>query len=204
LIIGVLLILVSVVLGARLVNGATSSSSWLSVTRSLPAGHVLAPDDLKPVKAHLPASAIRQYFTVDSGALTGRVLNRPIAAGDLLPADAVASSGEQRPSRVVPLLVKAGRLPALAAGDHVDVYVLSRPSGGAASEIRVLTNVEFVVEDVLATGDTSLQLRVPPADAPGAIAASQSERVDVVRVDSGSSPGANDPGPSSVPAYGGD
>lgn len=203
LLIGVLLILASIVLGARLVKTATATSSWLSVTHGLPAGHVLAAEDLKSVKAHLPASASRRYFTVDGSALVGRVLSRPVAAGELLAADAVEVSGQQPPSRVVPLLVKAGRLPTLSPGDHVDVYVLERPSGGAGRETRVLTDVEFVGQDVLSSGDASLQLRVPPADAPSAIAASQSERVDVVRVDNDSADHGGDPGPTSVRAYGG-
>jgi hypothetical protein len=199
----VLLIVVSVVVGARFVGGATRTSQWLSVTRSLPAGHVLTESDLIPVKAHLAGSAGRHYFTAAPSQLVGRTLARPLTAGELLPSDAL-SSGAAPASRVVPVLVKAGRLPVLVAGDHVDVYVLSRASGaGAGREVRVLTDVEFIAEEVVGTGESSIQLRVSPADAIAAVAASQSDRVDIVRIDRDSSASPGELGPSSAPAYDG-
>lgn len=200
LLVGVLLILSSVVLGARFVSGATRTSQWLSVTHSLPAGHVLTALDLQRVNAHLPGSASRHYFTAAPPQLVGRTLARSLAAGELLPADGLAS-GDGRASRVVPLVVKAGRMPALAAGDRLDVYVLSRLSGGTARELRVLTDVEFVSEDPLSTGETSVQLRVEPGDAIAAIAASQSGRVDVVRIDRDAADRSGDAGPASIAAF---
>ncbi len=203
LLVGVLLIVLSVVLGARFIDGATQSGRWLSVTHSLPAGHVLAASDLLAVKAHLPAASAGQYFAAPASALEGKTLTRSLAAGELLAADAV-SADHQQPSRVVPLVVKAGRLPAMAAGDRIDVYVLSRPTaGGVSRETRVLTNVEFIGAEVLGSGETSVQVRVAPADAVTAIAASQSERVDLVRIDGASAANPGDDGPSSAPGFGG-
>ena len=100
LLLGVLLILSSVVLGARLISSATSSTQWLSVTRSLPAGHVLVAGDLRPVKAHLPASASRQYFAAEPAQLVGRTLGRSLAAGELLASEAL-TSGSSEASRVI-------------------------------------------------------------------------------------------------------
>jgi hypothetical protein len=203
LLLGVLLIIISVVVGARFVGGATRTVQWLSVTRALPAGHVLTASDLTPTKAHLAASAGRQYFRAPAPVLVGRTLARSMSSGELLPADALAS-GSAPASRVVPLLVKAGRLPLLVAGDHVDVYVLSVAAGAASGrEVRVLTDVEFIAQDVVGSGDASLQLRVTPAEAIAAVAASQSNRVDVVRVDRDASSSPGEAGPSSVPAYDG-
>jgi hypothetical protein len=203
LLLGLLLIIASVVVGARFVGGATRTSQWLSVTRSLPAGHVLTVSDLIPVKGHLAGSAGHHYFTAAASQLVGRTLARPLSSGELLPSDAL-SSGAAPASRVVPVLVKAGRLPALVAGDHVDVYVLSRAAGAAAGrEVRVLTDVEFIAEEVVGTGEASIQLRVTPVDAIAAVAASQSDRVDIVRIDRDSSARPGEPGPSSVPAYDG-
>jgi hypothetical protein len=200
---GVLLMVVSVVIGARFVSGATRTTQWLSVTRALPAGHVLTASDLAPVKAHLAAAAGSQYFTSEPLRLVGRTLIRPLAAGELLPSEALAS-GPAAASRVVPILVKAGRLPALAAGDHIDVYVLARSTGsGAGREVRVLTDVEFISQEIVGTGGASIQLRVTPKDAIGAVAASQSDRVDVVRVDRDASADPGESGPSSAPAYSG-
>jgi hypothetical protein len=206
---GVLLILASVVLGARLIGTASHTTGWLGVTRSLPAGHVLVASDLRAVQAHLPASSAGRYFASDPGPLIGKTLTSPVAAGELLPA-AVLSSAAKADSRIVAVVVRSGRLPELAAGDRVDVYVLSKTAGGAAGtaatsngrEVRVLTGAEFVAEDVMSSGDTSVQLRVAPGEAITAVAASQSGRVDVVRVDGVASDTGGDRGPSSIDGFG--
>jgi hypothetical protein len=206
LIAGILLILLAVVAGARVIGAATKTVRWVSVSHALPAGHVLTAADLAAVGAHLPASAAKHYFTADPAQLVGRVLTRPLTAGELLPAAALAT-GSGPASRVLPVLVKAGRLPALTAGDRVDVYVLATTGGPArgataAQEVRVLHDVEFVGADVLGSGATSVQLRVAPQDAISAVAASQSERVDIVRIDRDAAGQPGEPGASTAPAYG--
>jgi hypothetical protein len=200
------LILVAVVAGARVIGSATKTVQWVGVSHALPAGHVLVASDLVPVKAHLPASAAKRYFTADPSRLVGRVLTRALTAGELLPAAALAT-GSGPASRVLPVLVKAGRLPTLAAGDRVDVYVLAVAGGPTraatgAREVRVLHDVEFVGSNLLSSGETSVQLRVAPQDAISAVAASQSDRVDIVRIDRDAAGQPGDPGESTAPAYG--
>jgi hypothetical protein len=204
---GLLLIFGSVALGGHLIAGASHTTAWVGVTRSLPAGHVLTTSDLRAVQAHLPASAGGRYFASAPTALVGKTLSSPVQAGDLLAATAVAKAPAVE-SRIVPVVVHSGRLPALAAGDRVDVYVLAKSSGTAAAangrEQRVISAAEFVSEDVLSSGDTSVQLRVPPQDAITVVAASQSGRVDLVRLDgAGSGDHPADAGPSSVAGFGG-
>ncbi len=204
---GLLLILGSVALGGHLIGSASQTTAWVSAARPLPAGHVLEASDLRTIQAHLPASAGARYFASTPAALVGRTLTSSVPAGALLPADALTQAPRAE-SRIVPVVVHAGRLPQLAAGDRVDVYVLSKStgqsSGSAAAngrEVRVLSGAEFVTEDLLNSGDTAVQLRVAPQDAITVVAASQSGRVDLVRVD-GSADHAADAGPSSVAGFG--
>ena len=84
--------------------------------------------------------------------LVGQQLGRPVAAGELLGRSTI-NTGTRPPTRVVPLVVKAGRLPGLREGDRVDVYVLSRQRQRSAStaaaatggnEIRVAAGAEFL------------------------------------------------------------
>jgi hypothetical protein len=200
---GILLILVSVALGGRLIGTASHTSGWLGVTRSLPAGHVLVAADLRRVQAHLPPSAGGRYFATDPQALVGKTLAFAVTTGELLPANALSAS-TRTASRIVPLVVRAGRLPVLSAGDRVDVYVLSKPSGAARDrEVRVLADVAYLGQSELSSGDTSVQLRVAPQDAISAIAASRSDRVDLVRVDGDPAGEPGDPGPSSIDGFGG-
>jgi Flp pilus assembly protein CpaB len=205
---GLLLVLGSVALGGRLIGSASHTTAWVAAARSLPVGHVLEAADLRRVQAHLPASTSGRYFASAPAALVGKMLSSPVQAGELLTATALAHAPAAE-SRIVPVVVHAGRLPVLAAGDRVDVYVLAKSSsggGGSAAvngrEVRVLSSAEFVSEEALTSGDTSVQLRVPPSDAITVVAASQSGRVDLVRVD-GASGHLADAGPSSVAGFGG-
>jgi hypothetical protein len=208
LLIGVLLILLSVVIGARVVAGAASSGSWVTVTSALPAGHVLTDADFGTAMARLDDAASAHYYRANSrGGLLGRPLAVAVGAGALLPSDAVAPAAAAE-TRVVPVLVHAGRLPALRPGDHVDVYALVKgAAAGADREVLVVRDVEFLTGESLGSGDTSAQLRVAVPDAIRVVAASQSERVDLVRVDglSGApAPGGPAPAvPTEAPGLGG-
>jgi hypothetical protein len=200
----VVLVLLSVVVGARVVATACDTDAWVSVRAELPAGHVLTDADLTTADARLDGSASIRYFRADSrGALLGRPLIRPVGAGNLLPQDAI-SYGPVAPTRVVPVLVKAGRLPSLAPGERVDVYVLvkgDRP--GTDREVLVVGNAEFLTGDVLGSGDTAAQLRVPVPDAVRLVAASQSERVDLVRLDGEAAQPGGPAVPTEAPGFGG-
>jgi hypothetical protein len=206
LLIGVLLVISCIVIGARVVAAADRSRAWVSVRSDLPAGHVLTATDLKLTSGRLvPAAAGHYYEAAALDRLVGQQLDRPVAAGELLGRGAI-SLGPRAPSRVVPLVVKAGRLPQLRAGDRVDVYVLSRAADGGAAggkEVRVAAAAEFLDQQELSAGsDVSVQVRVPASAAAPLVAASQSERLDVVRVDPGGTGNLGDPGAPTSPGFG--
>src|SRR4051794_41445175 len=81
LLVGVLLVLVSVLVGVRVVTAADATAPWLTVTSDLPAGHVLVPADLAPARAHLDraisAPAVRGARRGGSGARSGRGRGAP-------------------------------------------------------------------------------------------------------------------------------
>ncbi|MGF7238128.1 MAG: SAF domain-containing protein [Frankia sp.] len=214
LLIGILLVLVSVVLGARLFAAADRTQTWVTARHDLPAGHVLTRADLGEVKANLTGRTANLYYPSGRAPdLVGGTLARPVSGGDLLSGSSFAQS-RQNPTRVVPVIVNAGRAPTLRAGDKVDVYVFQRAASGTAAataggatgggsaasgaETLVLHDVEYLGEDDLSNGDRSLSLRVSVNAAIAAVAASQSNRVDVTRID-GSAVGG---GPTSAPGYG--
>ncbi|WP_256788269.1 SAF domain-containing protein [Frankia sp. AvcI1] len=218
LLVGVLLVLVSVVVGARLFASADATRQWVVAKGSLPAGHVIVAGDLTTVSARLDARTSGRYYPGGRlRDLTGATLARPVDAGELVSGADFAGRNTQS-TRLVPVIVKAGRLPALEPGDHVDVYVFSAgsaaatgsgdqtgdrtnqpaPAVGAGAESLVLHDVEFVGLEKLASGDRSLTLRVPIDNAIQAVAASQSERVDVVKLERDSRGGVGSTGPTSV------
>jgi hypothetical protein len=230
LLVGVLLVLVSVVIGARLFATADRTQEWLVARTDLPAGHVVAAADLTTTSAHLDSATARRYYPGRRAPeLVGGTLARPISAGELVSGADFAGAAASA-SRLVPVVVKAGRLTDLTAGDHVDVYVYqpsgavvgdgtagagtgtgtgtAQPStgqpaaGGAGAEVLVLHDVEFVSQTRIASGDRSLTLRVPVDAAIRAIAASQSDRVDVVRLERDARGSVGPSGPTAAPGYG--
>ncbi|WP_084010948.1 SAF domain-containing protein [Pseudofrankia sp. DC12] len=234
LIFGVLIVLVSVVLGARLFATADQTSAWVAARSDLPAGHVVGAGDLITVSAQLSeATGARYYPGRRLKEVVGGTLARPVGAGDLISGSDFAGP-DTAATRLVPVVVQAGRLPDLAPGDHVDVYVFQASGavgagdastgtgsstgtgngtgqsngvgtpavGGAGAEVLVLHDVEFLGAQRIASGDRSLTLRVPVDAAIRAVAASQSGRVDVVKLvrDGQGQVGAT--GPTAAPGYG--
>jgi SAF domain-containing protein len=219
LVLGVLLVLGSVLLGARVLATADATVPVWSVTADLAAGTALAPEDLVAVDVRLGDAAGAYLSTGTDPA--GRTLARAVRAGELLPRTVL----EEPEDRVqVALPVQAGYVPpGLVRGSVVDVYGVGDPAGTATGEEVVLVvgaapvqAVSGRAEGVLSTATTTVQVvvAVPAADAPGVLAAVGGRPLVVVvhgSVDSGSvdsgtadptsapGPGAASPSPASPP-----
>jgi flagella basal body P-ring formation protein FlgA len=126
LLVGVVLVLASIAIGARVIAAADDTVPVYAARITLPAGTTLRGDVLSVVQVRLGASATR-YF--DAGAVppAGEVLLRPVAAGELVPRSAVGQASALRRRPVgIPL---DGAVPAgLAPGGLVDVWASARQS----------------------------------------------------------------------------
>ncbi|HEX2074595.1 MAG TPA: SAF domain-containing protein [Geodermatophilus sp.] len=180
LVLGVLLVLGSVLLGARVVSAADATVPVWSVAGDLAAGTVLTAEDLVAVDVRLDDAADAYLST--STRPEGRTLARAVRSGELLPRSALDD-----PAELVQLAlpVQAGYVPpGLDRGQVVDVYAVADPAAGAAS---VGDGVDLVVaaapvqaisgraEGVLSTATTTVQVVVSVAtdrapDVLGAIA----------------------------------
>jgi hypothetical protein len=168
LVLGLLLVLVAVVAGARVVSGADKSTEVWGMAHDVAAGTKLTGGDLREVRVRLYEEAER-YVDVGQSPI-GLVVNRDLRVGDLLPGAAL----EEASSRVlVPLSVDEDRLPAgLAHGDRVDVYVSSESGGqGRVDSEPVLSAV--TVQSVSGRGSgafsgsgsaVQLTVAISPAD----------------------------------------
>jgi hypothetical protein len=165
LIIGVLVVLLSVVLGARVMALADDSVPVYAAAGTLPSGHVLAASDVRVVRVHLGAGAAT-YLSARSPLRHGLVLARPVGAGELLPVAALGAPGSltRRPVSIpVPAPLPAGLQP----GVPVDVWSSAKEAGTGESTfrppVRIATGAEvFAVSDggsglAAATG-TSVQV----------------------------------------------
>jgi hypothetical protein len=146
LVLGVLLVLGSVLIGARVVSAADATVPVWSAAGDLAAGTVLAEDDLVAVSVRL--DDVAGSYLATSTRPGGRVLARAVRAGELLPRSVLedADGGVQ-----LALPVQAGfGPPALARGQLVDVYAVADPAVGA---------------DAATGGDVDLVLSAVPVQA---------------------------------------
>jgi hypothetical protein len=169
LVLGVLLVLGSVLLGARVVTGADATVPVWSASGDLAAGTVLDGGDLVAVSVRLDDVA-GQYLATSTRP-EGRVLGRAVRAGELLPRSAL----EEATGLVqLALPVQAGYVPpGLTRGQVVDVYAVAAPAVGATGKTG--GKVDLVVsaapvqavtgrgDGVLSTATTTVQVVVAVA-----------------------------------------
>jgi SAF domain-containing protein len=193
LLLGVVLVLGSVVVGAKLLAGADDTVHVWATTHELSAGTRLVADDVQVRDARLVGNASR-YLSADGPAPVGLVLRRSVGPGELLPAAAVGSrslSGE----RLVMVPVERFHLPrALAHGEQVDVYVTpqdstigSSTSSSARPRLVLAAAVVDGIEDDASrfgggTSTVGVSLEVPARRVSGLVGAVHRGAVDLVRV----------------------
>ncbi len=179
LVLGVLLVLGSVLLGARGVAAADATVPVWSAAGDLAAGTVLTAGDLVAVDVRL--DDVAGAYLATSTRPDGRTLARAVRSGELLPRTAL-----EEPAELVQLAlpVQAGYVPpGLDRGQVVDVYAVADPAAGAtgAGDVSVALVVAAApvqaisgrTEGVLSTATTTVQVvvSVPADQAPAVLGA---------------------------------
>ena len=169
LVLGVLLVLGSVLVGARVVSAADATVPVWSAAADLAAGTELAPEDLVVVDVRLDDTA--GAYLSGTTRPEGRTLARAVRAGELLPRSAL-----EDPADLVQLAlpVQAGYVPpGLRRGQVVDVYAVADPAAGATDS--AVGSVSLVIggapvqalsggtDGVLSTASTTVQVVVSVA-----------------------------------------
>jgi SAF domain len=146
LVLGVLLVLASVLVGAEVVSNAGRTYPVVAVTHDLAAGTVLTDDDVTLRQVQLPGHGKGIYLTAKEKAI-GKRLQRPVSRDELLPAGAVTGVGAQV-KLTVPLA--AGNAPTLHAGQRIEVWL----STSNCASVVLLADV--TVQSVHADAGSSL------------------------------------------------
>ena len=208
-VVGILLVLASVVVGAKVFSSADASTSVWAAARDLPAGARLTPADLTAVKVRLGDGG--SYVSAAGSAPAGYVLTRPVGAGELLPGKAfvdparVADPALARREVTVP--VRQDHWPSdLRASEVVDVYATSSKAD-AGPPVRILAGVTVGSvpsgsRDVFGgsgRSSGSVTLLVRDDQVAALVGAVETTQVDLVRVPSqlAAVAGATTPGPAS-------
>lgn len=198
LVLGVLLVVLSVLGGARVLASADDAQQVWSATRDLAAGTVLTDGDLALARVRLFDASTR-YLAGDKP--VGYVVQRDLSRDELLPVGSLDAPGKGQPRREVTVSVLTGHLPPdLARGDRVDVYVTPddkgieralaarRPADALPRLVLPALTVAGVVsgDSLGATGqEQPVVLVVAPSQVLTLVQALSTGRIDLVRVPPG-------------------
>ncbi|WP_353353018.1 SAF domain-containing protein [Intrasporangium sp. DVR] len=170
--VGVVLVLVSAALGARLVASADDRAPYFVAADDLVAGDEVTAASFRRVEVAL-SDGMGQYVRADAPAPEGQLLTRDLRAGELVPTSALGSPGELDLQRVT---VRADAVSAagLDRGQRVDVYVTPDSAvrvgdgekedvPGTARLLRAVAVVNVLANEggLGAAAQTSVQLYVP-------------------------------------------
>ena len=125
LVLGIVLVLTAVLVGALVVSRARHTDKELAVTRDLAAGTTVQPGDVRLVDVQLPAD-VRDHaaYLSDPSAAVGKVLNRPLHRGELVPAAVLVAAGGAQTTVSVPFAADAA--PTLSRGERIVVWLSTR------------------------------------------------------------------------------
>jgi hypothetical protein len=194
LVLGVLLVLTSVVVGARVLSSADRSQTVWATTRDLAPGTEPTPRDLTRVRVRLFSSSAG-YVRGNGPAPRGWVVRRGVGKGELLPFNALTQPGDDLAFRFVTVPVTRGHLPPdLTSGTQVDVYVspeakasTGTTTAAAGAPRLVLRNVTVRLRRPASSfgggnDQEPIVLRVRPVDVSVLLAAVSEGRIDLVGV----------------------
>jgi len=130
--VGILVVAVSVVAGARLLAAADDTVAVWAVGADAGPGARLDPADLEVHRVRFADDgALASYFTTDDALPADLRLVRGVGAGELLPRAALGSSERDADTVELPVAVDAEQVPpAVAPGSVVDVYLADGRSRG--------------------------------------------------------------------------
>lgn len=174
---GVILLVASVAVGAKIIGSADRTSPVWAVAADLEPGTVLGISDLMVAEVMLGDAAASYVDTASD--LTGLVLARSMRRGELLP---VAALSDAAPGRVVSVSVAPDHIaPGVAHGSVIDLYLITGRSAVIGEEVRTeLILADATVQDLIAptggglSGAVSnryqLALRLAPSEAEALVA----------------------------------
>lgn len=131
-----LLVLVSVVAGARVMAAADDTTGVWVAARDLAPGSVLSAEDV--VARDVQLAQPGRYLSAAQPPPVGRTVARAVGAEELVPVSALRTADAPDDRRQVTIPVERFRFPAgLRPGERVDVYLTPEPArGGAAGPTR--------------------------------------------------------------------
>lgn len=190
LIIGVLLVLLAVVIGAAAFSAADDRVGMWAAKDTLTPGHEVTEDDFVRVDVQLGDTA-SDYLGAEERLPNGAVIDRQLRAGELVPRSAVIDPTKKR-VREVPVRVDPIYLSNLTVGSRVTVYVPDEEqtdpdaSATADEEVAYTELVDRATVSSLPEGSRGV---VASGSGSSAVIVVPEERVaDIISLDQGGPP----------------
>jgi len=192
LVVGVVLVLLSMAIGAKVVAAADDTIPMYAAAASLVPGQPVTQSDVKRVDVQLGANRSR-YVAADHDIAPDTFALRAVRPGELLPSSALGTRSDVN-LKPVSVPVDRGAAAQLAAGSIVDVWVNAKDPSSATEKygkpVKTLEAAPVVsTPDVSsgglggASGTTAVQIMVPEAGVQALIAAiDQGARITLVPV----------------------
>jgi Flp pilus assembly protein CpaB len=188
-VLGLLLFCVAFLAGQRVLDTSRVTVAVWSATRDLGADSVIGEDDITAVDVKLPDDAIALYAPA-SDDLVGTILSRPVRAGEIIPAEAVATAPEIATGRsmTIPVTPEHANGGALRPGDRIDVFA-TFDAGDVRARTTLLVRAVEVLDVVTAGGivggtesAVGITVAVTPEDAARLAFAIRTAEIDVARI----------------------
>jgi hypothetical protein len=203
--IGVVIVVVPIVIGAHLVAAADRYATVYVARRALVPGQHLVADDLVVGRVRFDGEGTR--YIAAGRPPVGYVVVRYVAAGELLPLAALSGAPNALAAeRLVTVPVGAGHAPLdVTRGDVVDLYVTTKsPTADKPVRPRLVIGAAAVdsVNDAGAlssSGTLSLVIEVPAVAVFDVVRAIEGGTIDVVRVPGAAVASVTVPRPTSAP-----
>jgi Chaperone for flagella basal body P-ring formation len=139
LIAGIVLVLVSVLVGARVVSAADKTESMWAAAHDLAPGSVLGAQDVTSVRVRLPDGS--GHYLETTVPVLGKTVTRQLSAGELLPQSSLENSA---PATTVTVPLATANAPKISRGQRIELWVTTK----TCSAVAVLDSV--TVQDVQA------------------------------------------------------
>jgi hypothetical protein len=183
LVLGVLLVLISVLAGAKIMSSGDKTVPVWAVNADLAAGTVLKPGDVRPVRVRLLDNAPRYLAATRSP--EGQTLKRDLGRDELLPRDAI---GAKPCGSLLSVPVNAQHLPAsVAKGQRVDVYATGKSGSKETAQVLRAVTVQAVQRPrggiVGGGGEWAVVVRVPADRSAAVVQAIRGSDLDVAIAD---------------------
>ena len=205
LVVGVVLVLLSVLVGAKIIASSDHYDAIWAASRDLAPGTTLVKADLLRVNVRFKDHG-GVYISANGPSPVGRTTTQSLGNGQLIPLSALPSSPPV-PVRLVTIPVAKLHMPSGndLHGVQVDLYVTPKAVGDAqAAPPLVLANVTIastITDSALGGSNGSgVVLSVPLPYVDAVVAAAQQGAVDLVRVPGSGSVAAPSAGASVTPA----